>query len=135
VKLKEFAFKRHSPRGTWVYALLLGLYIMYALGYLGEFAGGAETIWRYWPLAVPVAIILIQIGYPTRFGWALVLCGCGAFALACVYYLLRNNLWTHPPQSAGDTAGFMLGAGITAVSAALFTAILWIRPREPVAPA
>jgi uncharacterized membrane protein len=67
VQFARTIFERRTRRGSWAYIVWLLAYLP-LLGFIASFNGRPYLML----LLIPLAVVLVQLAYPTLFGWAVV---------------------------------------------------------------
>ena len=64
-------FKRRTRRASWAYILWLLAYLPLMV-FIADFVFFHLRPYQYLPVLIPVAVIIVQLAYPTLLGWAVV---------------------------------------------------------------
>ena len=128
---------RRIRRGSWAYILWLLAYMPFMI-WSADFVFVHPRPYQFLLLLIPLAVVVVQLVYPTLLGWALFVIPSVFVAGVGVYFVIL----TAPRRAQDDLAG-LVGSSVAAAFYVLVCVALWYaRPKrldsvvvESVAPA
>ena len=130
-------FKRRPRRAPWAYSLWILAYLPLMV-FGSNFAFPQLRPYQYLPVLIPLAVIIVQLAYPTLLGWTAVVIPSGFVASVMVVSVVI----TAAARDLSNDFGRLLICSIAAGIYVLVCVALWYaRPKcvdappvEPVAP-
>ena len=131
-------FKRRTRRASWAYILWILAYLPLMV-FVSDFVFFRLRPYQYLPVLIPVAVIIVQLAYPTLLGWAVVVIPsvfvAGVGVVSVVITVPARDL----PHDLGRLVISSIAAGVYVL---VCVALWYARPKrvdsavlEPVVPA
>ena len=125
--------KRRTRRGFWAYILWLLVWVP-----LMVFIASFQLRPYQMLLLIPIVVVLVQVGYPTLLGWAVIVMPSVFFTGVMAYFVVV----TAPGRLQHDLAGLVISSVAAGIYVLVCVALWYARPKgvnsavvEPVAPA
>jgi hypothetical protein len=115
--------KRRTRRGSWAYIAWLLAYLP-LMGFIASFYGRTCQLL----LLIPLAVVLVQLAYPTSFGWAVVVIP----SVFCVGTMLFFVAVTAPARAHQHELAALVTSSVAAGVHALVCGALWFARPKPV---
>jgi hypothetical protein len=121
MQLARTLFKRRTRRGSWAYILWLLAYLP-LMGFIASFNGRPYLML----LLIPLAVVLMQLAYPTLFGWVVVVIP----TVFCIGVMLFFVVVTAPARVHQHELAALVTSSIAASVYGVVCGALWFaRPK------
>jgi hypothetical protein len=116
--------KRRTHRASWVYILWLFAYLPFMVFFI-DFVHLSP--YQFLPLLFPLAVILVQLAYPTLLGWAVVVIPSTFFACVGVISVVITAPARHLPHDLGRLFVSCIAPGVYVL---ICVALWYARPKS-----
>jgi len=137
MRLLRAVFARRIRRGSWAYILWFLAYLPFMI-WSTDYAFVHPRLYQFLLLLIPLAVVVVQLVYPTLLGWAVFFIPSLCFAGVGVFFVVI----TAPRRVQDDLAGFAISFIAAGFYVLVGVALWFARPKhvkpvvvEPVAPA
>jgi hypothetical protein len=121
VQLARTIFERRTRRGSWAYIVWLLAYLP-LMGFIASFNGRPYLML----LLIPLAVVLVQLAYPTLLGWAVL----GIPTVFCTGVMFFFVVVTAPARAHQHELAALVGSSVSAGVYGLVCGALWFaRPK------
>ncbi len=130
-KLLQALVQRRTRSGFWVYPLWFLANLPFML-FFADFVFVNLRPFQWLPLLVPLAVVTVQIIYPTLLGWAVIMIPSVFFAVEGVVAVI---LTASGRVQEGNVAALFVSSAVVVIYALICVALWFARPKQPEAAA